>query len=77
MDVASKNNIKDQAEGEVQESVESPAISFELPQKKISFDQFVSLHKIKPHHVGGFKAHITDVDYPRTYEEWVAILRTY
>lgn len=71
---AKKTNNDEQ----IEETVEAtPPVSFELPQKKISFEQFVTLHAIKPHHVGGFRAHVADADYPRTYEEWVAVLKTY
>ena len=76
--MTSKKQKDSSVEIEDAEVVEAAtAVSFELPQKKISFDQFVTLHKIKPHHTSGFKAHVQDVDYPRTYEEWVAILKTY
>ncbi len=55
--------------------VEEP-FSFGFEKKLVTFEQFVQLQGIKPHHVPGVRAFVGDVA-PRSKEEWEKLLESY
>jgi hypothetical protein len=74
--VAKSKDVDTSAEDTVTETAH-PSFSVEVPKKKITFEQFVSLAKVKPQHINGFRASVYDPADPRTQEEWYALLRNY
>jgi len=62
---------------EVTEEVKVPVKVVRRRHRKVSFEQWARARGVKQHHKGGLKAHVSNPNIPRSYEDWDLVFADY